>query len=92
MRRKQLYIDDDLDEALKRLASETGRSEADHVREALRSYLPDESAEPRDDDDDDPLLAFVGVIADDNAPDDLARELDHYAYGVPKGHKHPAGR
>jgi plasmid stability protein len=84
MRRKQLYIDDGLDEALKRLAAETGRSEADHVREALRAYLPDEPPVPRGDD---PLLAFVGVITDDDAPDDLARELDHYAYGVPKGHK-----
>ena len=84
MRRKQLYIDDDLDDALKRLAARTGRSEADHVREALRSYLP---AEPEHDDEGDPLLALVGAIEDDDAPDDLASELDHYAYGVPKGHK-----
>jgi hypothetical protein len=37
--------------------------------------------------EDDPLRSFVGIIADDAAPDDLARELDHYAYGVARGHK-----
>jgi predicted transcriptional regulator len=88
MRRKQLYIDDDLDEALKRLAEETGRSEADHVREALRSYLPDRTSTSAEDD---PLLAFVGAIADDDGPDDLARELDHYAYGVDRDHKSHRG-
>lgn len=87
MRRKQLYIDDELDAALKQLADSTGRSEADHVREALRAYLPTVMPAPEGDD---PLLAFIGVIADDDGPDDLARELDHYAYGVPKGHKHRA--
>ena len=39
MRRKQLYLDDAADRALKRLAARTGRSEAYHVREALRRYL-----------------------------------------------------
>ena len=41
---------------------------------------------------DDTLLAFVGVIEDDDAPSDLASELDHYAYGVAKGHKRSATR
>jgi hypothetical protein len=81
VRRKQFYIDDHLDEALKRLAAETGRAEADHMREALRAYLPAPPQAPKGDDDQ--LFAFVGVITDDDAPDDLARELDHYAYGVP---------
>ncbi|HET8620806.1 MAG TPA: CopG family transcriptional regulator [Acidimicrobiales bacterium] len=89
MRRKQLYIDEELDDALKRVAAETGRSEADHVREALRLYLP--AAVPPIVGDD-PLLAFVGVIEDDDAPSDLASELDHYAYGVAKGHKRTATR
>ena len=82
MRRKQLYIDDDIDEALKRLSAATGRSEAHHVRQALRAYLPESSAAAAQD----ASLAFIGVI-DDNGPVDLARELDHYAYGVPKDHK-----
>lgn len=83
MVRKQLYIDDELDEALKELATRSGRSEADHVREALRAYLPSQLA-----DDEIDLRDFAGIIADDDAPDDLATELDHYAYGTPKGHKH----
>ncbi|MGH7425330.1 MAG: ribbon-helix-helix protein, CopG family, partial [Candidatus Methylomirabilales bacterium] len=74
MRRKQLYIDDDLDEALKALAAATGKSEASHVREALRGYLLAEHPKPEHD----PLLALIGLVQDDDAPDDLAEELDHY--------------
>ncbi|MGH9212653.1 MAG: ribbon-helix-helix protein, CopG family [Acidimicrobiales bacterium] len=75
-------MDDDLDEALKELTTRTGRSEADYVRAALRAYLPGRLAE----DDHIDLREFAGII-DDDAPDDLASELDHYAYGSPKGHK-----
>lgn len=39
MVRKQLYIDENLERALKALAARTGRSEADHVRTALRAYV-----------------------------------------------------
>ena len=83
MRRKQLYIDDDLDQMLKEIAEATGRSEADHVRQALRTYLADRESQSAKD----PLAGLVGLVENDKAPPDLARELDHYAYGVPKGHK-----
>lgn len=82
MIRKQLYIDEELHQALKELAAQSGRSEADHVREALRAYLPTQLT-----DDEIDLRTFAGIIDDDEAPDDLAAELDHYAYGTPKGHK-----
>ncbi|WP_349258052.1 ribbon-helix-helix protein, CopG family, partial [Gaiella sp.] len=39
MRRKQIYLDDASERALKRLAARTGRSEAFHIREALQRYL-----------------------------------------------------
>lgn len=85
MRRKQLLLDEELDEMLKDVAARTGRSESDHVRSALRSYLSQEV----DADQGVDLADFAGVI-DDDAPADLASELDHYAYGTPKGHKQRA--
>ena len=44
MRRKQIYLDDASERALKRLSARTGRSEALHIREALQRYLADGSA------------------------------------------------
>lgn len=75
MRRKQLYLDDDLDRGLKRLAAETGESEASHVRAAVRSYL-----EAHLDLEDDPLGALVGLVADKAGPTDVAERHDKYLY------------
>lgn len=79
MRRKQLYLDEASERALKRLAARTGRSEASHVREALRRYLGSES-EPRDD----PLAGLIALAGDPSGPDDVAEHHDHYLYGAPK--------
>lgn len=54
-----------------------------YFRRALREYLSGKGA----DFSGNPLLELVGMVSDDSAPEDLAEELDHYAYGVPKGHK-----
>lgn len=91
MRRKQLYIDEDLDEALGRLAARTGESEASHVRKALRVYLErrdaGEAAAPYRAESD-PLLRFIGAAGKDAGPTDSARAHDHYLYGAAK----PRGR
>jgi hypothetical protein len=79
MRRKQLYIDEGSERALKRLAARTGRSEAFHVREALRQYLG--TLPPGEDD---PLERLVGLVDDPEGPDDVAENHDHYLYGAPK--------
>lgn len=83
MRRKQLYLDEDLDDELRRRAAESGLSEAEHVRRALRKYFGSSVAKFKGD----PLLDLIGLVPDDSAPEDMAEELDYYAYGVPKGHK-----
>lgn len=83
MVRKQLYIDDELDRALKARAARTGRSEADHVRAALRDYLAD-SARADDSDGVDPLLDLIGLVDDEDGPDDVAAQHDHYLYGAAK--------
>jgi hypothetical protein len=79
MRRKQIYLDDASERALKRLAARTGRSEASHIREALQRYLTDGAQHAED-----PLEQLIGLVADENGPDDVAEEHDHYLYGAPK--------
>ena len=58
MRRKQIYLDDASERALKRLAARTGRSEAFHIREALQRYLAATGREPGDD----PLERLIGLV------------------------------
>ena len=82
MVRKQIYIDDDLDEGLKVLSARTGEPEAAHVRAALRGYI---EAHRIPAEDADPLYAMIGMV-DDQGPTDVAEEHDHYLYGTPKRH------
>jgi hypothetical protein len=79
MRRKQIYLDDASERALKRAAARTGRSEASLIREALQRYLAS-GAERADD----PLEGLIGLVPDEAGPDDVAEEHDHYLYGAPK--------
>ena len=79
MRRKQIYLDDASERALKRLAARTGRSEASHIREALKRYLADGTKG-----DEDPFEQLIGLVDDRHGPDDVAEEHDHYLYGAPK--------
>lgn len=76
MRRKQVYLDEASERSLKRLAARTGRSEAFHVREALRRYL-DSHAEPAGD----PLASLIGLVDDPEGPVDVAENHDQYLYG-----------
>lgn len=80
IKRKQLYLDEETDRALKRLAARTGRSEASHVREALRRYVDDEARSGEDD----PFELIIGLVDDPDGPDDVAVNHDHYLYGAPK--------
>ena len=80
MIRKQLYLEEATDRALKRLAARTGRSEASHVRDALSRYLEGQPGPP-----DDPLEALIGLVDDSDGPTDVAENHDHYLYGAPKG-------
>lgn len=76
MVRKQLYIDDDLNEGLRLLAARSGKSEAEHVREALRAYL--DRVEPGSGPN--PLLELIGLVDDQDGPDDVAVRHDTYLY------------
>lgn len=78
MRRKQVYIDDDLDVALKRLAAATGLPEAVHIRAALRTYVESHPVSPPAAD---PLVELVGLVDDLDGPDDVAENHDRYLSG-----------
>ena len=80
MIRKQLYIDEELEYALKSLAARTGRPEAEHVRNALRSYLGAER-----DATDDPMARMVGLVEAAAGPTDVAENHDDYLYGRSTG-------
>jgi len=79
MMRKQLYLDGESERLLKRLAAQTGRSEASHVREALRLYLENQPPVEHD-----PLERLIGLVDDPDGPVDVAVNHDHYLYGAPK--------
>jgi plasmid stability protein len=74
MRRTQIYLDDDLDVALRQLAAADGRSAAALIRDALRSYLRERrTASPHD-----PILAAAGTVV--GLPPDAAEQHDHDLY------------
>ena len=76
MRRTNMYIDDDLDDALRQVAALEGRSAAAIVRDAIRAYLNDPARRPRDDD---PFRPLIGAFA--GGPGDAALNHDRYLYG-----------
>jgi predicted DNA-binding protein len=68
MRRTQIYLDDELDEELRAVASAQGRSAAAVIREALRAYL----------DRADPILPAAGTVG--ALPRDAAAKHDRDLY------------
>ena len=79
MIRKQIAIDEELAEGLRTLAARTGKSEAAHIRAALRSYLDANLPPLRN-----PLVQLIGLVDLAQGPRDVAAEHDHYLYGAPK--------
>jgi hypothetical protein len=79
MVRKQLYIDESLNDGLRHIAERTGRSEAEHVREALRQYLG--SADDDGGDGSDAILELIGLVDDPHGPRDMSIRHDDYLYG-----------
>jgi hypothetical protein len=75
MRRRHLHLDEATQRALTSLAARTGRSEAFHVREAVRRYLQSET------DRADPLERLIGLVSDAGGPKDVAKHHDNYLYG-----------
>jgi hypothetical protein len=91
MKRKQIYIEDAQERAIKRLAARRGVSEAMVIREAMAKYIVDGEPESEDylTDEEDPLLGIIGLVDDPDAPIDGSINHDHYIYGVPRKYPIP---
>lgn len=77
-KRKQIYLDEESDRALKGLALATRISEAEHIRRALNRYLARQKREIRDDD---PLRKLIGLCDNPDGPTDASIFHDKYLYG-----------
>ena len=75
MRRTQIYLDEELDAALRQLAAAEGRSAAALIRDAVRGYL----TERRTSSGDDPILAAAGTVS--GLARDAAEQHDRDLYG-----------
>ena len=84
MKRKQIYIAKEQEDALKELAFKQGVSESHLIREAVAAYIADQQEVTVGRPEDHPLWQLVGVLDDAEAPADGALNHDHYLYGAPK--------
>lgn len=78
LKRKQIYLDEESDRELKRLALETKVSEAEHIRRALKKYLSGQNIKITTED---PLGKLIGLCDDPNGPSDASIHHDKYLYG-----------
>lgn len=93
MKRKQIYIEEAQERAIKRLAARRGVSEALVIREAMARYIVDEPEAPTvEQPEDHPLWGIIGIVDDPDAPIDGSINHDHYIYGVPRKYPVPKKR
>lgn len=74
MKRKQIYLEEDLDRQLKSTAAAEGRSAASIIRDAVRAYL----ARPAPATGDDPFLSLAGKFK--GGPSDASVDHDRTLY------------
>ncbi|MFH1147225.1 MAG: ribbon-helix-helix protein, CopG family [Pseudomonadota bacterium] len=79
LRRKQIYLDEESDQALKRLAVSTKTSEAEHIRRAIKSYITKQKVNKLTEAD--PLEELVGICDNPEGPRDASIHHDKYLYG-----------
>lgn len=79
LKRKQIYLDLASENTLKKLAKETGLSEAEHIRRAVRAYVDQQRIDHRDRQLD-PLLQLIGICDASDGPQDGALHHDRYLY------------
>jgi len=80
LKRKQIYLEPASERTLKKIAAETGLSEAEHIRRAVRAYVEQQRTERRGRQPD-PLLQVIGICDDADGPGDGALQHDRYLYG-----------
>lgn len=91
MKRKQIYLADEQERAIKRIALDRGVAEAVVIREAMDQYLAEERAAYDEQSpqlglrntDADPILQLIGMVK--GGPPDGARIYKQDLYGGEKG-------
>jgi hypothetical protein len=74
MKRRQIYLEEELDERLRTLAAAEGRSAADIIRQALGEFLDGHRSPGTRD----PFLDIAGTFR--GGPGDAATDHDRYMY------------
>jgi len=82
MKRKQVYLEEEQDRAIKRIAQERGVSGATILREALAEYLAGREPPELERPEDHPLWGIIGI--GNFGVTDASVNHDHYIYGGPK--------
>jgi hypothetical protein len=84
MKRKQIYIAQEQEEQLQRLAQQRSVPVSLLIREAVAEYLVEQETPHFERPEDNPLWGIVGLVDDPDVPTDASINLDHYLYGAPK--------
>jgi hypothetical protein len=92
MKRKQIYIQQEQETALKELAARRGVPEALLIREAVARYIAEQEPAVLERIEDHPLWALRNLAYDFDGPTDGALNHDFYLYGAPKKSNAPKKR
>lgn len=78
LKRKQIYLDEESDRALKSLALATKISESEHIRRAVKKYIARQKGKMPEKD---PLRQLIGLCDKPDGPTDASIHHDRYLYG-----------
>ena len=78
LKRKQIYLDEESDRALKSLAVATKVSESEHIRRAIKKYVVKHKSKIPDKD---PLEKLIGICDNPVGSTDASVNHDKYLYG-----------
>lgn len=84
MKRKQIYVNPEHEEQLRKLARSRKVPVSLLIREAIAVYLVDQEPPELARPEDHPLWGIVGLVDDPNAPTDGSVNHDRHLYGTPK--------
>ena len=75
LKRKQIYLDEESDRALKLLAIETKISESEHIRRADAKYISKQTTAIAEKD---PIQEIIGLCDNPHGPTDASVHHDRY--------------
>ena len=75
LKRKQIYLDEECDRALKRLAITTRVSESEHIRRAVKKYITKQKDKMAEED---PLQKLIGLCDKQDGPIDSSIHHDRF--------------